>query len=72
VVAYRLIGILWGEGLWYIIKADRQLLKVRIRQAIGYVSHLVWTQGRVCVRCIESLAQDRSIHRLVGVVRIYT
>jgi hypothetical protein len=45
VVAYRLIGILWGEDLCYIvIKAEGEVVLLCVQQAIGDVSH--WGRGR--------------------------
>ncbi len=40
VVAYRLIRILWGERLCYIIiKAEGKVVLVCVQQAVGDVSH---------------------------------
>jgi hypothetical protein len=49
VVAYRLIGKLRRDGHCYMIKAWRELVQVRVQQAVGNVSHWRGTQGLVCV-----------------------
>ena len=49
-VAYRLIRILWGERLCYIIikaegKVEGKVVLVCVQQAIGDVSHWGWVGG---------------------------
>lgn len=51
VVAYRLIGILGGDGLCYIIiKAEWEIVQVSVQQAVGNVSHWRDAGSGLCMR----------------------